>query len=68
MPTKRNLKHIIIRKVCKKRSNNAEHPFGTIKYLMRQVPLLLIGIEKVHRLKRPVYQYQLLQSETVDKL
>ncbi len=46
MPTKRNSKHLITRKVYKKRSNNAEHPFETFKYLMKQVPLLLIGIEK----------------------
>lgn len=35
------------KKGCKERRNFVEHPFGTIKYLMGQIPLLLRGKEKV---------------------
>lgn len=41
------LKTSSYKKGCKERRNFVEHPFGTIKYLMGQIPLLLRGKEKV---------------------
>ena len=35
------------KKGCKERRNFVEHPFGTINYLMGQIPLLLRGKEKI---------------------
>lgn len=44
---KEKLKTPQYKKACKERKNFVEHPFGTIKYWMGQVPLLLRGEEKV---------------------
>ena len=41
------LKTSSYKKGCRERRNFVEHPFGTIKYLMGQIPLLLRGKEKV---------------------
>ena len=35
------------KKGCRERRNYVEHPFGTIKYMMGQIPLLLRGKKKV---------------------
>jgi len=35
------------KKMMKHRKSLSEHPFGTIKYLMGQIPILLRGIDKV---------------------
>lgn len=44
---KEKLKTPDYKKGCKERKNFVEHPFGTIKYWMGQLPLLLRGREKV---------------------
>lgn len=44
---KEKLKTPLYKKGCRERRNFVEHPFGTIKYLMGQIPLLLRGKEKV---------------------
>lgn len=69
---KKKLETPYYRKRCKERRNYVEHPFGTIKYWMGQIPLFLRGIEKVqveidlyatcYNLKR------LMNIEPMDKL
>ncbi len=69
---KKKLETPYYRKGCKERRNFVEHPFGTIKYWMGQIPLLLRGLEKVqveidlyatcYNLKR------LMNIEPIDKL
>lgn len=44
---KEKLKTPHYRKGCRERKNFVEHPFGTIKYWMGQMPLLLRGKQKV---------------------
>jgi len=44
---KQKLKTKEFKKLIKLRKNYVEHPFGTIKYWMGQIPLLLRGKEKV---------------------
>ena len=69
---KKKLETPYYRKGCKERRNYVEHPFGTIKYWMGQIPLFLRGIKKVqveidlyatcYNLKR------LMNIEPIDKL
>ena len=49
LSTNKNLKQKKIKELIKLRKNYVEHPFGTIKYWIGPIPLLLRGKENTSR-------------------